>query len=104
MQPTLIHQAVPPQELALVVKDRHLPFTGRLTMGRGTSNDLCLNDPRSSRYHAVIESTPGGWAVRDLNSANGTWLNGNRISGAKLLKAGDSLVVGDTEMQIVASA
>jgi len=67
-------------------------------VGRERDNELVLTDPRVSRYHAVIELDNGRWVIRDQNSANGTFVNGKRISAGKVLHPDDHIQIGDTEM------
>ena len=51
----------------------------RLTLGADPANDLALPaDPTLSRLHAVLERYQAGWSVRDLDSRNGTFVNGQR--------------------------
>ncbi len=52
---------------------------GPTLIGRERECDVRLVDPRVSRRHAEITARDGRWAVRDLGSANGTWLDGQRI-------------------------
>ena len=47
-------------------------------IGRERDNDLVLTDPRVSRYHTLIELEAGQWVIRDLGSANGTFVNTSR--------------------------
>jgi hypothetical protein len=77
-------------------KTVRLKLTTRI--GRERDNDLTLTDPRVSRYHALIELVEDRWAVRDLGSVNGTYVNGQLISGAHPLKPDDRITVGDTAM------
>lgn len=70
----------------------------RTRVGRERDNELVLTDPRVSRYHAIIELDDSRWVVRDQNSANGTFVNGKRISAGRVLQPDDRIVVGDTEM------
>jgi predicted component of type VI protein secretion system len=68
---------------------------GRLTLGTDPANDLALPaDPTLSRLHAVLERFEAGWCVRDLDSRNGTFVNGRRIWGERPLRPGDELRVG----------
>lgn len=53
-------------------------------VGRGASADLVIADPAVSRHHAELEASPTGLRVRDLGSANGTFINGARIREAHL--------------------
>jgi hypothetical protein len=52
------------------------------TVGRDRDNDLVLPHPEVSRRHARIELDRQRWRVVDLNSTNGTWINGERIETA----------------------
>jgi len=71
----------------------------RLTIGRIESNDVSLPaDEEASRVHAVVERLASGWCVRDLSSRNGTFVNGERISGDRPLRAGDEIRVGRTRL------
>jgi pSer/pThr/pTyr-binding forkhead associated (FHA) protein len=72
------------------------------TIGRKQGNDLVLDwDAAVSRYHAELELAAGCWFVTDLESANGTWVNGKRIDGKKALRVGDELRIGDTNLWLV---
>ncbi len=74
--------------------------TQPLTIGRHESNALVLNESQASRFHCVIERDVGGYALRDLQSSNGTGLNGHRIMKAQL-KSGDVITIGGVEMTLV---
>jgi DNA-binding CsgD family transcriptional regulator len=72
---------------------------GRLTLGADPANDLPLPaDPTLSRLHAVLERYGAGWCVRDLDSRNGTLVNGQRIWRERPLRSGDELRVGATRL------
>ena len=65
-----------------------------LTIGRTRINDVVLDDPLVSRQHATL--TLGSPAVlRDLDSFNGTFVNGRRVDGAYQLAAGDEIIFGN---------
>lgn len=71
----------------------------RITMGRDESNDVSLpSDEQASRMHAVIERIGAGWCVRDLSSRNGTFVNGERVSGDRPVYDGDEILVGRTRL------
>jgi hypothetical protein len=72
-----------------------------LTLGRGGQNDLVLEgDEFASSRHARIEVRGDGAWVLDLESTNGTFVNGSRVAGAQRLGAGDVLRVGETDLLV----
>jgi DNA-binding CsgD family transcriptional regulator len=72
---------------------------GRLTLGADPANDLALPaDPTLSRLHAVLERYGAGWCVRDLDSRNGTFVNGQRVWRERPLRPGDELRIGATRL------
>jgi general secretion pathway protein E len=72
-----------------------------VTIGRHATNVLAITDGMASRFHCVIEKVPEGFRVRDLDSRNGTMLNGTPVKVALIL-AGDTVQVGSTSMKLVA--
>lgn len=68
------------------------------TLGRDASNDIQLNDEEVSRRHAHIVQINGRFALADLGSANGTYVNAQPIRGKRSLRTGDHLHVGATTM------
>jgi general secretion pathway protein E len=71
-----------------------------VTIGRHPDNTICIKDEKASRFHCVIEPDGnGGWRVRDLESRNGTKVNGSRMDQAPLA-AGDLVKVGDHEFAV----
>lgn len=64
------------------------------TMGREEGAEIHIQDAMISRRHAEIVSCEGGWAVRDLGSRNGTYVNGRRVSGEVTLVDQDRVQVG----------
>lgn len=64
-----------------------------ITIGRG-SNQVPLTDQTVSRRHAQLKQDSGDWSLVDLNSANGTYLNGVRVARSMRLKHGDQIRVG----------
>jgi hypothetical protein len=72
-----------------------------LTLGRAGQNDLVLEgDEFASARHARIEVRGDGAWVQDLESTNGTFVNGSRVAGAQRLGAGDVLRVGETDLLV----
>ncbi|MGE0129876.1 MAG: adenylate/guanylate cyclase domain-containing protein [Blastocatellales bacterium] len=65
------------------VNNRNYTFDidkAEITLGRELKNDLILDDPRVSRYHAVARKSKEVVTLRDLESGNGVYVNGNRIT------------------------
>ena len=80
-----------------------IELADRLTIGRSTTNQLVLEDQKASRSHAEIRHLGGGrYRLSDLGSANGTWLNGRRVSIPKELDNGDQIVIGSVQLRFVA--
>lgn len=68
-----------------------------VNIGRGRGNDIILDDPRVSRHHAQIRRRRGRCVVFDLDSANGTFVNGRPIAEA-VLSDGDRVSFGGVEL------
>src|SRR5262245_34435816 len=80
-----------------------MPLLGdRLTIGRGTQNDLVLPERNISRRHAQLVRRGAVWLVEDLGSYTGTYLRGRRPSRPAPLRPGDVLVLGDEQLRVVA--
>jgi hypothetical protein len=67
-------------------------------IGRGEEADLVVRDPEISRMHARFKRHENYYILEDLGSANGTWINGARVEGRRLLMPGDRLRLGQTEL------
>lgn len=71
----------------------------RVTVGRDGTNHICLTDDDAvSAMHAVLERYSSGWALRDLGSRNGTFVNGERVTGERPLHNRDQILVGSTRL------
>jgi hypothetical protein len=70
------------------------------TIGRGEDCDIVISDKNVSRHHLEIAITPDGTIVSDLNSTNGTYVEGNRINKAYLLD-GNLITIGNTNMEFI---
>jgi FHA domain/Domain of unknown function (DUF1707) len=69
---------------------------GVMTIGRSSDCDFVVSDPTVSRRHASIELVEAGaWQLCDLGSANGSRLNGWRITAATDVRPGDELQLGE---------
>jgi hypothetical protein len=72
-------------------------------VGRSTDNGVQLEgDDFVSSRHAVLEPRPDGLWVEDAGSTNGTFVNGARVTTARLLRTGDVIRIGQTDMRVEA--
>lgn len=69
------------------------------TIGR-EGTDVVLADPEVSRRHARIRTLDAGPAIEDLDSSNGTFLNGHRLTGVAELRHGDMLKMGNSSLRV----
>ena len=70
---------------------------GRVAIGREEGNQLKIEDPKSSRYHAEIVFERGHWCLNDLNSSNGTWTDLGRVDSL-VLRDGMTFRIGRTQI------
>jgi hypothetical protein len=71
----------------------------RLVIGRSSGCQLVLADDTVSRRHAELYVEDGRWLLRDLGSANGTWVNGRRVVAAEV-RAGDEVHFGGCRLRL----
>lgn len=67
-----------------------------ITVGRDLSNDLVIENAEVSRYHAELHHAGGALSVADLNSMNGTYVNGVQVRGSQIIASGDQIIFGTT--------
>lgn len=83
-------EGVPPDGVYSIV--------GTVRIGRSDESEIVLVDPSVSRAHAIVEIAAGMAQVRDLDSTNGTFVNGRRVR-IEMLRDGDELRFGNTKMR-----
>jgi hypothetical protein len=102
--PLSVPQTIVPHGLRMLNgpgKDR--VFTMRslvTTIGRDKDNDFVLDSTDVSRHHARVECNGGQWQIIDLNSTNGTKVNGQRVPRA-VLRHGDRIEFGTLQLEFV---
>lgn len=69
-----------------------------ITIGRGAANDIVINDPQASRAHCQIIYGEGVYTIVDLNSTNGTYVNGVRRTGSTRLNPNDIVRIGNSTL------
>jgi hypothetical protein len=79
--------------------------TPNFTIGYASDNQLVLNDPNVSLHHALIRMETQNASIVDLGSANGTYVNEQRLeqNSARLLHTGDTIRIGNTTFRYEAS-
>ena len=72
----------------------------QLTIGRDATNEIVINDAEISRRHARLTFQGGKYVLEDLGSTNGTFVNGQRLAGPRVLKAGEVVQFGEQIMLV----
>ena len=95
-----------PRQLMLAVTGGPLAGTtlplgsAPIIVGRSPDNALVLDDSFSSSRHARIYPQEGYWWIEDLDSTNGTYVQGAKISTPTRIQPGDHVVVGKTPLEL----
>lgn len=70
-----------------------------ITIGRSHDNDVRIDDPYVGRHHCqIVQHNNGMFAIVDMNSTNGTFVNGRRVFGEAQLQPYDSVTIGNTTL------
>jgi FHA domain len=77
-------------------RDYRFDLIGGLSIGRSKEADVQIDDRYASSLHARVFSREGRFYVEDMNSTNGTLLNGATLQGEAELVDGDTVQIGDT--------
>lgn len=67
----------------------------QITIGRDSTNTITINDAEISRRHARLSFQGGKYVLEDLGSTNGTFVNGQRLAGPRVLKPGEVVSFGE---------
>lgn len=86
-----------------LTRDERFDLIGGLSIGRSKDADVQIDDRYASSIHARLFSREGRHFVEDMNSTNGTTLNGATLSGEAELVDGDTIQIGDTVFRFEAS-
>jgi hypothetical protein len=66
-----------------------------IIIGRDISNRIVINDPEVSRRHTRLIAQSGGYVVEDMGSTNGTFVDGQRLTGPQILRPGQIIMLGE---------
>jgi hypothetical protein len=83
-------------------RDQRFDLIGGLSIGRSKEADVQIADRYASGIHARLFERSGRYYVEDMNSTNGTLLNGATLKGEAELIDGDTVQIGDTEFRLEA--
>ncbi len=95
--------SAPPAAPATLLHAGGRAFVGPegVTIGRAEDNTIVVASDMASRHHARVYSAPDGYRIADLGSSNGTYLNGEPLTGPQPLHPGDRIRIGDNEFSYV---
>lgn len=79
------------------------PLNRNITnIGRSRRNHICIKDPLVSVKHLTVSASGNTCVVNDLESSNGTFINGERLVGSRVLKNGEEIMLGKTILRFAA--
>lgn len=73
---------------------------GPLTIGRSNESNLIIRDDYTSTHHARLMLWNGRWVIQDLDSTNGTFVNGTRVTVPTPLDTGTTVTIGTTSFEL----
>ncbi len=72
-----------------------------ILIGRHQAADIHLSDSAVSRFHALLALRDGNWRIEDLQSADGTYINGKRIRSPHILRQNDVIRIGGNSFTVI---
>ena len=82
------------------IRGIHVDMLGPVIVGRSPSSDICINEPFVSASHARFSLQGPALIIEDLNSLNGTLVNGRQLVEPATLREGDEVQIGDVVMKV----
>ena len=96
-----------PQTASIVVvhepdgaKPRTFKLATSMLVGRAPECEIRLTDTYASQQHARLFGKQGGWFVEDLGSTNGTFVNDQRLAAPAMVRPGDRIRMGTTQLEL----
>jgi pSer/pThr/pTyr-binding forkhead associated (FHA) protein len=99
-EPLMTIEVIDPGQNRNLRRGAVIPVRDGVTFGRQNDNTVVLNDPYVSSYHVRFFRNEGRYVLEDLNSTNGTLLNGEKLKVKTYLKDGDIVDIGSLSMKI----
>ncbi|MBN2533735.1 MAG: FHA domain-containing protein [Spirochaetales bacterium] len=92
-----------PEKRCLLFKNNIIPAATKITIGRDKMNNIVIYDNMISRFHAVIQKINQAYFIKDLNSTNGTSVNGKMVPGGKYIRLypNDIIQLGRTDLSFI---
>lgn len=87
-----------PESLPFLIKEYYV-LNRKLNIGRSINNDIIIQNEYISKNHARLEKREGKYYISDLNSSNGTFLNGKQILGTVELNNRNIIKMGNIEFE-----
>lgn len=87
-----------PESLPFLIKEYYV-LNRKLNIGRSINNDIIIQNEYISKNHARLEKRERKYYISDLNSSNGTFLNGKQILGTVELNNRDIIKMGNIEFE-----
>lgn len=94
--PSLIFTAGP-------LSGQRLEVADELVLGRGEAADVVVDDSEISRRHVVLRPAGDTVEIEDLDSLNGTWVNGERLDDPRRLMSGDVVRLGSSQLELASA-
>ncbi len=77
-----------------------LPLDITTSLGRAPTNTVVIQDPFASSEHAIIYLRDGRWWLEDMESKNGTLLNGEPLTAPAIIVTGDEIGIGSVRLRV----
>ncbi|MDR2901072.1 MAG: FHA domain-containing protein [Treponema sp.] len=86
----------------LMFNNSKIQIVSKITIGRARDNNVVIDSNLASRYHAFIQKIKDDFYIKDMNSTNGTMVNGKKIPSDKYVKLNpsDTISIGKTNLSI----
>jgi pSer/pThr/pTyr-binding forkhead associated (FHA) protein len=97
----LASRRLPPMQVALADGSQPRFSTPEVVIGRDPACEIALEDPTVSNKHARLSYHHAQWWLEDLQSTNGTFLNGQAVSSPQVVTAGDVVCCGQVELRLM---